>query len=54
LPYDAAWCPKCKAFREASATVDPEPWLTSEELVKALIKEKEKEEKNANKNLRGK
>lgn len=28
MPFDAAWCPAkgCGAFREASATKDPEPW----------------------------
>jgi hypothetical protein len=25
-PYEAAWCPDCGAFREASATIDAEPW----------------------------
>jgi len=26
LPSEAAWCPDCGAFREISATVDPERW----------------------------
>lgn len=26
MPFEAAWCPECGAFREDSATSDPEPW----------------------------
>ena len=28
MPFEAAWCPApdCGAFREESATSDPEPW----------------------------
>lgn len=26
-PFDAAYCRACGAFREASATSDPQPWL---------------------------
>jgi hypothetical protein len=28
-PYEAAWCPDCGAFREESATADPEPWTAA-------------------------
>jgi len=26
VPFEAAWCPDCGAFREESVIKDPEPW----------------------------
>jgi hypothetical protein len=26
MPFEAAWCPECGAFREDSATKDPNPY----------------------------
>ena len=28
MPFEAAWCPACGAFRESSATSDPDPWTS--------------------------
>lgn len=53
LDFEAAWCPKCKSFREASANSDPEPWLKNLRQTTAVLKKRAEEAKNDS-NLRRK
>ena len=50
---DAAWCLKCKAFREAAAySCEPEPCLKNMRQAKAFLKKRAEEWDRDDKNLR--
>jgi len=51
--YDSAWCPKCKAFREAATFAgEPEPWLKNMRQTKTMLKKRAEEQDKDDKNLR--
>lgn len=55
MDFDAAWCPKCKAFREAAAYAgEPEPWLKNMRQTKTMLKKRAEEQDKNDNNLRRK